>query len=194
MCHKVMAALLVTVTAGAASAQSTASSGSELNALQSNPATTHATISSSSLTNSVQAGPSIYEQGTYELGPTLGEPVGPSMKPWPSDIMAVDGEVGWSFVVPDGIQAQRDVLFRKLDLLRRAEVHSSPVYFGVDPEIKFVEHHDYQPGIPVPVGFSYWKGQQRLSFFVELAPILDPAPAALLGWGGGVGVRFYLGR
>jgi hypothetical protein len=108
--------------------------------------------------------------------------------------MAVDGEVGWSLVVPDSIQSQRDVLFHKLDLLLREEVRSSPVYFGVDSEIKFVEHHDYQPGIPVPVGVSYWKGQQRLSFFVELAPILDPAPATFLGWGGGVGVRFYFGR
>jgi len=56
------------------------------------------------------------------------------------------------------------------------------------------EHHDYQPGIPVPVGISYRRGQQRLAFFGELAPILDPASPASLGWGGGIGIRFYFGR
>lgn len=194
MRNKLVTALLVSVTAGAASAQVAVSSGSDINALQSNLVTTHAAISSSSLTNSVPADPSINEQGTFDLGHMLGEPVGPSVERWPSDIMPVDGELGWSLVVQDGIQAQRDVLFRKLDLLLRAEVRSSPVYFGVDSEVKFVEHHDYQPGIPAPVGVSYWKGQQRFSFFAELAPILDPAPATLLGWGGGIGIRFYFGR
>jgi hypothetical protein len=64
----------------------------------------------------------------------------------------------------------------------------------VDSEVKFVEHHNYQPGIPAPVGVAYRKGQQRFSFFAELAPILDPAPTTSLGWGGGVGIRFYFGR
>ena len=194
MRHKLMTALLVTVTAGAASAQVADSYGRDINALRSNPVTTHAAISSSSLTNSFLAGPGINEQGTLDLGPMLGEPLVQNTKLWSSNVMAVDGEVGRSLVVPGGIQAQRDVLFHKLDLLLRAEVRSSPVYFGVDSEVKFVEHHDYQPGIPAPVGVSYWKGQQRFSFFSEFAPILDPAPATLLGWGGGIGIRFYFGR
>jgi hypothetical protein len=124
----------------------------------------------------------------------LGEPLVPSRKLWLSDAMAVDAAVERSFVVPDGIQAQRDVLFHKLDLLLRADTRSSPVYFGVDSEVKFVEHHDYKPGFPVPFGISYRRGQQRLAFFGELAPILDAAPSSSLGWGGGVGIRFYFGR
>jgi hypothetical protein len=108
--------------------------------------------------------------------------------------MAVtEGEDG-SFVGPDDIQHQRDVLFRKLDLLVQADIHSSPFHFGVDPEVKFVEHHDYQPGIPLPLGMSYWNAQQRLVLFGELDPILDPALSTTMGWGGGIGIRIYLGR
>ena len=145
------------------------------------------------LTNSVLAGPGINEQGTLKSDPMLGEPLVPSSQLWSSDVMTVDGGVGRSFLDPDGIQVQRDILFHKLDRLLRADIRSSPVYFGRDSEIKFVEHHDFQPGLPVPVGISYRRGQQPLAFFGELAPIFDPAPTTSLGWGGGVGIRFYFG-
>jgi hypothetical protein len=194
MRHRLITVLLVTVTAGAASAQVIGSSGSETNELLSDPAPTLVATSSGDLTNSVLAGASIDEQGTFDLGPVHREPLVPTRKLSSSDVMAVDGGVGGSFVLPDGIQAQRDTLFHKLDLLLRADIRSSPVYFGVDSEVKFVEHHDYQPGIPAPVGVAYRKGQQRFSFFAELAPILDPAPTTSLRWGGGVGIRFYFGR
>jgi len=46
----------------------------------------------------------------------------------------------------------------------------------------------------VPFGISHRSGQQRLVFFGELAPILDPASTMSLGWGGGIGIRFYFGR
>ena len=194
MRHKLLTALLAAVTAGATSAQVAGSFATDTNAFRSDPAATHVAISSGSLTNSVLAGPGIGEQGTFELGHMLGEPVGPSMKLWPSDVMAVDGTTDRSFVDPDGIQVQRDAFFHKLDLLLRAETRSAPVYVGVDSEVKFVEHHDYQPGIPVPLGVSYRRGKQRLAFFSELAPIVGPAPTTSLGWGGGVGIRFYFTR
>lgn len=187
MRHKLLTALLAAVTAGAASAQVAGLFASDTSALRSNPVTTHVAISSGSLTNSLLSGPGINEQGTFDLDPMLGKTLVPSGKLWLSDAMAVD-------VVPDAIQAQRDVLFHKLDLLLRADTRSSPVYFGVNSEVKFVEHHDYQPGFPVPLGISYRRGHQRLAFFGELAPILDPASSSSLGWGGGVGIRFYFGR
>ena len=124
----------------------------------------------------------------------LGEPLVPSSQLWSSDVMTVDGGVGRFFLDPDGIQVQRDILFHKLDRLLRADIRSSPVYFGRDSEIKFVEHHENRPGIPAPVGISYPLREQRLEFFGEIAPILDAAPTTSLGWGGGVGIRFYLGR
>jgi len=194
MCHKLITAFLVTATAAAASAQVAGSSGSDTNALRSDPATTHEATSADSLTNAVLAGPDINGQGSLDLAPMLGEPIVPSRTLWLSDVMAVDGAVGYSFEDEDGIQVQRNVLFRKLDLLLRANTRSSPVYFGVDREIRFVEYHDYQPGFPAPVGVSYRRGQQRLAFFAELAPILEVTPSTSLGWGGGVGIRFYFGR
>ena len=194
MRNKLVTVLLVSITAGVASAQAAGSSGSDPNALWSNPATTHVATSSGSLTNPGLAGPGINEQGSFGLGSTLGEPLGPSRKPWLSDEMAVDGGVGRSFVDPDGIQVQGDVFFHNLDLLLRADTCGSPVHFGVDPEFRFVEHHGYQPGIPVPFGISYRRQQPQLAFFAELVPIFERAPATSLGWGGGVGIRFYFGR
>jgi hypothetical protein len=194
MRHKLLTALLAAVTAGAASAQVAGSSGSDTNALWLNSATTHVATSAGSLTNSVLADPGINEQDTFGLEPMPGEPLVPSRKPSLSDVMAVDAGLGPSFVDPEGIQVQRDILFHNLDQLLRAYTPSSPVYFGVDSEVKFVEHHDYQPGIPVPVGMSYSMRQKRWTFFTEFAPILDTAPITALGWGGGVGIRFYFGR
>jgi hypothetical protein len=194
MRKRLITALVVAITAGAASAQVGDSASSDTNALRSNPSTTHEATSSGNLPNSVLDGLAMDESGSFGLGPMMDEPRDPSMRPRLSDVMDADGEAGRSFVDPDGIQVQRDVLFHKLDLLRRAKTRSSPVYFGVDPEVKFVKHQENQPGIPAPVGITYRSGQQRFAFFAELAPILQVAPTTSLNWGGGLGIRIYLGR
>jgi hypothetical protein len=194
MRHKLLTAMLAVVTAGAACAQVAGSFATDASAFRSDPAATHVTISSGSLTNSVLADPGINEHGTFDSGPMLGEPFFSSRELWSSDAMAVDVGAGGSFVDSDANQTRRDVLFHKLDLLLRAYTPSSPVYFGVDSEVKFVEHHDYQPGIPVPVGMSYSMPEKRWTFFTEIAPILDPGSITSMGWGGGIGIRFYFGR
>lgn len=194
MRYKLLMALLTAATAGATSAQVAGSFATDTSAFRSDPAATHVAILSGSLTNSVMADLGLNDHGTLDLSPMLGEPLVPRRDLWSSDVMAVDRNAGGSFVDPDAIQAQREVLFHKLDLLLRAYAPSSPVYFGVDREVKFVEHHDYQPGIPVPVGMAYSMPQKRWTFFTEFAPILDPASATSLGWGGGMGIRLYFGR
>jgi hypothetical protein len=194
MRNSLVTALVIAVTAGAASAQMAGSSASDTNALPSNPSTTNEVISAGSLTNSVVAGPGVDESGSFGLDRMMDGPSVLSSQLWRSDIMAIDGGADRSFVDPDGIQVQRAALFQKLDLLVRAEVRSSPVFFGVDSEVKFVEHHNYQPGIPTPVGISYRRGKQRFSFFAELAPIIELSPSTSLEWGGGLGIRFYFNR
>ncbi|MCX6930855.1 MAG: hypothetical protein NT154_47780 [Verrucomicrobia bacterium] len=191
MRNGLVTALVVAVTAGTASAQVGALSASDTNAPPSNPAMTNEVTSFGSLTNSVVAGPGVDAPGALGLDPRMDEPFVLSSQLWQSDEMAVSGGGGRPFADPDGMQVQRDALFRNLDRLVRAEVHSSPIYFGVDSEVKFVERHDYQPGIPAPVGISYRGGQQRFSFFAELAPILEITPSTSLEWGGGLGVRFF---
>jgi hypothetical protein len=194
MCHKLIIALLVAATAGAASAQVAGSSRSDTNALRFNQSTTRVAVLAGSVTNADQTGPGANGQGSFDLAPMPGEPFVPSRTLLPSDAMVVVGGAGRSFVEPEGIQVQRDVLFRKLDSLLQADTRSSPVYFGVDSEITFVERHELQPGIAAPVGMSYRRGQQRLAFFAELAPIFEMAPTTSIGWGGGVGIRFYFDR
>jgi hypothetical protein len=182
--------LAVLVTAGATSAQVIGSSGNDIYEIMSDAVAT----SSGGLSNSVLADARASEQFAFGPGPALREPLLSSRKFSSSDVMAVDGGVGWSFVLPDEIQAQRDDLFRKLDLLLRAKTRRSPVLFGIDRELKFVEHQENQPGIPAPLGFSLPMPKQRLKFFGELTPILDPAPATFMGWGAGIGIKFNLGR
>ena len=106
----------------------------------------------------------------------------------------LDGGEDGSFVDPDSIQRGRDDLFRKLDLLLRADSHTSEVTLGADPDVKFTQSRAYDSGLPLPVGLSYRKGHQRVVFFGELVPILDPTADSPLGWGGGIGIRIYLGR
>ena len=194
MCHRLITALLVAATTEVANAQMAGSSASDTNALRTNPAMAHVATSPYILTNSVLADPGNGEQDILGRELTLVDPLVPIRQPLLSDVMTVDGGLGGSFAVPDGIQVQRETLFHNLDLLLQADTRSAPVYFGVDSEVKFVEHHNYQPGIPVPVGLSYPLPQKRWTFFTEFAPILDTAPITALGWGGGVGIRFYFGR
>jgi hypothetical protein len=194
MCHKLITALLLAVTAGVANAQLADSSKGDASALRSHPAITNMATSADSLTNSVLANPGIDEQDTFGPEPMLGEPFVPSREPWLSEVMTVDGGLVGSLVAPDGILVQRAILFHNLDLLLQANTPSPPVYFGVDSEVKFVEAHNYQPGIPMPVGMSYPMGQKRWTLFTEFAPIFNADPSTSLGWGGGIGIRFYFGR
>ena len=193
MRNQLITALLASITAGAASAQVADSSGSDTNALQSNPAIVEVAALDGNVTNMFQLGPAINEAGSFGLGSMIGEPLGLDMRPLLSDKMAVEGEGGWSFADPDTIRLEGDVLLQEFDLLR-ADTRGSPVFFGRDSEIKFVEHHENRPGIPAPVGFSYPMRPKRMEFFAEVAPILDATPTTSLGWGGGLGIRFFIGR
>jgi hypothetical protein len=194
MCHKIIMALLSAVTAGVASAQVAGLSGNDTNALWSNPATTHAAISAGSLTNLALADAGTTEEGTFGLEPMPGEPFVPSRKLWLSEVMAVDGRSGLSAVDSGEILIRRDVLFRNLDLLLRAETPGAPVYFGVSSDLKLVQHQEHQPGLPVPVGMTYPMSKKKWKLFTEFAPILASDPGNSLGWGGGVGISFYFGR
>jgi hypothetical protein len=194
MRNKLITVFAVAITAGGASAQVARPDGDGTNVVRSNRAATELASLSGNSMNILQPLPAVHQFDSFGLDRVLNEPLSMGPGPWPPDRMAATGGEDWSFLVPEDIQFGRDVLYRKLDLLVQADTRSSPVHFGVDSEVKFVEHHDYQPGIPLPVGMSYRNGQQRLVFFGELAPILDPALTTSMGWGGGIGIRIYLGR
>jgi hypothetical protein len=130
---------------------------------------------------------------SFSPGLIICEPLSLSMKPWPPDKMTMGGAAGWPLVDPNGIQLQGGAWLRTFDLLQ-PDPRSSTVRFGRDSQIRFVEHHPNQPGIAAPVGISYPIQPRRLELFGEVAPILDPTPTTSLGWGGGIGIRFYLGR
>jgi hypothetical protein len=190
MCNKLITALLIAISTGAASAQVAGASGSHTNALTSSSAPAQGTGSSGGMTNAFQPSPAINQKGAIGVGPMLGEPMGATAKMWLSDTLAVDGGLGWSFVDPDGCQLHGDVLFHKFDLLR-ADTRDLPVYIGVGGRVKFAEHGDNLAGIRVPLGVAYLMPQQRLEFYAEVAPILDVAPTTTVNWNGGIGIRYY---
>jgi hypothetical protein len=184
-----LAALAVRV----AGAQEAGVFGDDANALQTNPALAQVAISDGSVTNTLQPGQAMNQPGSFSLGPIISEPLNLSMTPWPSNKMTVGGAPGGSFVDPDATQIQGNLLLQRFDLLH-ADAHGPPVYFGRDKDVKFVESHVNRPGIPAPVGMSYPIRPHRLEFFGEFAPILDATPDNSLGWGGGLGIRFYIGH
>jgi hypothetical protein len=193
MRNKLLTVVLTAITAGMASAQVAGSFDTGLIALQSSPAPAAVVTSGVNMTNTFQPGPAINATGSLSLGPTIGEPLRLDTKPWLPDEMAVEGGEGWSFVDSDEIQLEGGAFSEEFDLLR-ATTHSGLFKFGRDSEIKFVESHTYRPGLPTPVGLSYPVSKHRVQFFGEIAPIFDATPANALGWGGGFGIRFYIGH
>ena len=113
-----MAAVLVSITAGVASAQVAGSFDTGLIALQSNPAPAEVVTSDVNMTNTFQPGPAINATGSLSLGPTIGEPLRLDTKPWLPDEMAVEGGEGWSFVNSDELQLEGDAFSEEFDLLR----------------------------------------------------------------------------
>jgi hypothetical protein len=190
MRNKLITVMLASITAGSAISQGADPSASATNALQSNSVTTHVSAPAGTYTNPVLGEREINQQGSFGLGPMLGEPLGLGMKFWLSDAVAVDGGVGWSFPDPDGCQLHADVLFHKFDLWR-AEARDVPVYIGVGGRGKFVDRGDNRAGLRIPVGVAYLLRPQRLEIYAEIAPVVDFAPTTTLRWNGGVGIRFY---
>ena len=193
MRNKLIAVVLASITAGVASAQIAGSFGSGLIALQSNPAPVAVATSDVNVTNTFQPGSAVNATDSFSLGPTIGESLGSDLKPWLSDEMTVDRGEGWSFVDSDEIQLEGQAFSQEFDLLR-ASSHRGLFSFGRDSDIKFVESHTYRPGIPAPIGMSYPIPRHRVQFFGEIAPILDATFANSVGWGGGFGIRIYLGH
>jgi hypothetical protein len=184
-------ALLVLIAASAAGSEMAVSSGSDTNAPWFGCPATDVAASAGTAADVVQPGPATTPSAVADLNVMIYAPTGPNMDAGEAENMAVEGTNGWSLVDSlDGL-VHRDTLFRKLDMLLRAELRGSPLRFGVDDEINFVEHHDFRPGFSIPLGVSYQTGPHALKLIAQFAPVLNPTPTDSMGWSGGVGVRIF---
>ncbi len=183
--------LVLSLMAGAASAQDASLSPTDTDAPWPDSAMIEMAASSGSLASSAETDPASNEFTSFSPGHTVGQPL--ESKLWISDVTAVDGGDRQLIVEPAGSPASADSLFPKLNLFR-ANTRSLPFYMGIGRPVWFEEYGDPRTGVRAPVGVSLPWRRHRLEFFAEVAPILDVVPTTQWGWTGAVGIRFFLGR
>jgi hypothetical protein len=130
----------------------------------------------------------IAQESGFGIGVILGEPTGISFKNWASSTTAVDGGVAWSFAHEGSLHLHVDFLVHDFNL---AEVERGKlaVYYGIGGRFKSKKKERF--GVRVPVGFCYIPQKAPIDIFLEIAPLLDLAPATEFGLTGGIGIRYY---
>jgi hypothetical protein len=124
----------------------------------------------------------------FGLGVILGEPTGISAKYWVGTRNAVDGGLAWSFRHNGYFNVHADYLWHFP--LKFEDVERLNFYVGIGGRLGFGSGSTVV-GARIPVGLVYWPGGVPLDVFLEVAPILDLAPATEFTANGGVGVRFF---
>jgi hypothetical protein len=125
--------------------------------------------------------------GNTELGIILGEPTGISFKSWQSGTSAFDLALAWSFGRNGAIYLHANYLKHHPQNVTRGTFY---LYYGLGA--RTILQDDPRFGARVPLGLQYIIPDSRLTFFFEVSPILDLAPATRFGVGGGVGIRYFL--
>lgn len=133
-------------------------------------------------------GPAFAQEG-FGVGVIIGEPTGLSFKGWLDGSTAIAGAAAWSFGRHDSLHMHADYLVHKYGVFRAVR-GKLPVYYGIGARVKFDEP-DTRFGIRIPVGISYLFGSDPLDVFLEIAPVVDIAPATDVNFNGGLGIRYY---
>jgi hypothetical protein len=128
------------------------------------------------------------QERVFGLGILIGEPTGVSWKYWVSGENALDGGLAWSFRHSGYAHVHVDYLWHFAGAIPRAE--GLIPYVGIGGRLA-AGRGDGILGVRIPVGLAYWARRVPIEAFLELAPILDLAPATELAANGGIGVRFY---
>ena len=119
------------------------------------------------------------------IGIILGEPTGLCFKKWMGTSSAIAGAASWSFTEPSAVHLHIDYLFH-------TKVQGEPYFFhyGIGGRIKFEEGNN-RLGVRIPLGINYiWQGT-TMDTFIEIAPLLDLAPATKFGINGALGFRYF---
>ena len=132
---------------------------------------------------------SLSQERGFGLGVIIGEPTGISMKGWLSPNSAIDVGVAWSFVRETSFHVHADYLLHSFDVFETKE--RIPLYYGIGGRIKTARHDDARLGLRMVVGIGYIFRDAPVDLFLEVAPILDLAPATDLSMNAGFGARFF---
>ena len=124
----------------------------------------------------------------FGLGLILGDPTGLSAKAWLSSSNAVDMGMAWSFRSRGFLHIHGDYLWHFTRAIQSQERFVP--YAGIGGRLGVGESRS-RLGIRIVGGIAWWSRDVPLDVFLELAPILDLAPATELSANGGIGARFY---
>jgi hypothetical protein len=131
---------------------------------------------------------SLSQEKGFGIGVMIGEPTGLNGKYWVTGRTAIDGGLAWSFRSRGYLHMHADYLWHFSDIAG-GSARIVP-YVGVGGRIGAREGGS-EVGIRIPVGLVYYPGRAPLDIFLELAPIVDLAPATGLQGNGGIGIRYY---
>ncbi len=132
--------------------------------------------------------PAAAQDRGFGLGVILGEPTGLSGKYWTSSTNAIDGGLAWSFRHAGFFHVHADYLWHFP--LRAQTTERFTFYAGVGGRLG-IDDHDALLGVRIVGGFAFWPRNTPLDIFVEVAPVVDLAPATDLSANGGIGIRFF---
>jgi len=133
--------------------------------------------------------------GFIGLGVMAGEPSGFSAKLWLGNHLALDGALGYAYLWHgQGVHLHGDLLLHTGSLLPSL-VGFLPLYAGAGVRVRLANgvENPREIGIRVPFGAEYVLPIIPLGVFLELAPIIDFAPALGFSGNGAVGIRYYFG-
>lgn len=124
----------------------------------------------------------------FGLGIIIGDPTGLSGKYWVSSTSAIDGGLAWSFRHSGYFHLHGDYLWHFLDAIKSQEKFLP--YVGIGGRFGATKR-DALLGIRVVGGITFIPRGAPIDIFLELAPILDLAPATELEMNGGIGIRYF---
>ena len=125
----------------------------------------------------------------FGLGILVGEPTGLSGKYWVSSQNAIDAGIAWSFRQSGFFHVHGDYLWHFPDAIQASQ--RFPLYAGIGGRLGFAKH-DALFGVRMVGGIAWWPKDTPIDIFLEIAPIIDLAPASEFSVNGGFGVRYYL--
>ncbi len=124
----------------------------------------------------------------FGIGLILGEPTGLSGKAWVSRQNAIDMGLAYSFRGKGYFHVHGDYLWHFPDIIQSTE--KIPLYVGVGGRFAAGRESGIF-GVRIPFGIAWWLRSAPIEIFLEVAPIVDLAPATELSANGGIGARFY---
>ena len=134
----------------------------------------------------VAVAPSMAQKaGSAGVGVVLGAPTAITGKLWLGHKSAIDVGLGWDHRVT----AYGDYLWHGWDVLPQPSQGRLPVYLGLGAQVRAFDDTEF--GIRTVLGIAYWLPHDPIEIFLELVPVFHLTRETGVGFGAGLGLRYY---